>query len=499
MRNFCLVVVLFALAGVMWPVRVQAASLVSEVSIWGEATDLTPGVVGSVSNLNRLGGLGSSISYDPVSQTLWAIPDRGPGDGSLSFESRLQKFHLAVDPVTGALGNLQLQETIRFKTTDGSQVFNGRLPMLPGDDPHVLGLAIDPEGLVVTPAGKVYVAEEYGPAIREFELVTANGITEARQTAKQFAIPSRYIPMDNTSQPNYVSATPVSGRQSGRGFESLTMTPDGTKLYTAMQSPLTQEGGRNSRNIRLAQFDVASGQRTGEFIYQLETVADVNARIPDEFNAEFKSNQQGRNITPNELFALNDHELLVVERDNRGIGTGNATNADPVLSHVGTKRVYRIDLSGATDVSTIDLLSTGALPPGVVPVDKDPNPVLDIQQVLSDAGLPIPEKFEGISLVPLTGSRPYALLMAVDNDFSVVDVADPVTGEVQFFDVYTDGTLRPIDTAMPGGSHLLPCRIYSFVVPEPGSIGLMLSGLAGGAAFMLRGSVRRLGRRPTRA
>ena len=53
---------------------------------------------------------------------------------------------------------------------------------------------------------------------------------------------------------------------------------------------------------------------------------------------------QGRGISA--LLALNDHEFLILERSNRGIGVG-ATIASP------NKKVFRIDVDGAADLSGV--------------------------------------------------------------------------------------------------------------------------------------------------
>jgi hypothetical protein len=93
--------------------------------------------------------------------------------------------------------------------------------------------------------------------------------------------------------------------------------------------------------------------------------------------------RQGRNIGLSVIVALNDHEFLVLERDNRGIGVDNPAGRGapggpiPAPGVVGSKRVYRIDIDGATDVSGISLpdngILTGAGPGGtdIVPVQKD--------------------------------------------------------------------------------------------------------------------------------
>ena len=65
---------------------------------------------------------------------------------------------------------------------------------------------------------------------------------------------------------------------------------------------------------------------------------------------------QGKGV--NDLLSINDHEFLVLERDNRTfIPTPPATAAEPNL-----KRIYKIDLNkpGLTDVSSMaSLPATG--------------------------------------------------------------------------------------------------------------------------------------------
>jgi len=56
------------------------------------------------------------------------------------------------------------------------------------------------------------------------------------------------------------------------------------------------------------------------------------------------------------LAALNDHEFLVIERDNRGLGVDDPTGSTPVA----TKRIYRTDISAATDVSRVSLAETNS-------------------------------------------------------------------------------------------------------------------------------------------
>ena len=177
----------------------------------------------------------------------------------------------------------------------------------------------------------------------------------------------------------------------------------------------------------------------------------------------------------------------MLERDNRGIGVGNPTGADPTLSAIGTKRVYKVDLSSATNVSGIALPASGQLPAEVTAVSK--SLYLDIDLALKAAGRDVVEKFESLSLVPLTGPQPYAILIATDNDYSLLDVENPETGQIDLFDVLTDGTQIPINTPLAAGQHLLPSYVYSFAVPEPSTLTLLLTVLGALPRSAVSGSI----------
>ena len=75
------------------------------------------------------------------------------------------------------------------------------------------------------------------------------------------------------------------GRQDNRGFEGLTLDADGKRLYAAMQGPLLEEGedndGRRSRFLRIATFDIRSGQPLAQYAYPLESIEHLNAIDPE--------------------------------------------------------------------------------------------------------------------------------------------------------------------------------------------------------------------------
>ncbi len=92
--------------------------------------------------------------------------------------------------------------------------------------------------------------------------------------------------------------------------------------------------GRVGFNNRILTIDLLTG-RTHEYVYVMDAV------------------NQGRGV--NEILAINDHEFLVLERDNRTkVPTPPNAAQSPNL-----KRLYKIDLASTprpTDVSGIDSL-----------------------------------------------------------------------------------------------------------------------------------------------
>lgn len=360
-------------------------------------------------------------------------------------------------------------------------------------NPAVLGNSFDSEGLVRLSNGNFLVSDEYGPSIYEFD---ASG-----KRIRSFTTPANLVPKATVGGgTDYVAGRPDinKGRQDNRGFEGLTLSNDGTKAYAILQDPLVDEGasnqGRNSRNLRIVRFDVATGVADAQFIYQLEALSSINDRIPGT-GSDFANNTQGRSIGVSSITALKDGSFLIIERDNRGLGVDDPTGANPI----GTKRIYRITLAGATDVSNISLAGSNALPNGVVPVGK--TLFLDVQSALIAAGAgDMLEKLEGLSFQQRADGG-VSLFLVTDNDFSVTQ-----TGSGTQLDVCSSGdggTSEQITLGgmCSGGRSLIPTRIYGFnitgadavglaAVPEPASWAMLIAGFGlTGAALRRRRSL----------
>ena len=452
-----------ALMSVLFAGASQAASpsFVNGLALDGGMLDLSGG---TTVNNGRVGYF-SDIYYDPNRQEWWGLSDRGPGGGTMNYDTRVQRFTLDVNQTTGAISNFQIAQTIVFK--NGSSTLNGIAP----SPTNSLGNAMDPEGFVVNPTnGNFLVSDEYGPSVREFD---RNG-----NLLRTFATPANLIPRNAASGvANYAGDTGnTAGKRTNRGFEGLAISPDGKYAYAMLQSAMLDEGGGNGAVNRIVKFDMSTGTAVAQYAYDM------------------KRSGQGQGISS--LVAINDHEFYVLERNNRGIGVG-ATFA------TADKEVYKIDLTGATDVSNIDLDAAGAAYTKVVKsaqfLDLDAN-------TLSALGNKSPEKWEGLAIGPKLADGSFMMLAGTDNDYSVTqsgsgtqfDVyfrfsdADPYASSIQCPLGSTTGCVSTASNAsmsltaeyqlLPGVLHAYKVSAaelagYIAPVPEPESWAMLMAGL----------------------
>jgi len=438
-------------------------SFVNGLALDGSLLDLSGG---TTVNDGRVGFF-SDIYYDPNRKEWWGLSDRGPGGGTLDYDTRVQRFTLDVNTSTGAISNFKIVETVVFRS--GASTLNGRAP----NPTNQLGLAFDPEGVVVNPhTGTLLVSDEYGPAVREF--------SRSGELIRTFTTPANLVPRNAaTGVPNFASDTGnTAGKRTNRGMEGLAISPDGKYAFGMLQSAMLDEGGGNGTLSRIIKYDLATGAAVAQYAYQM------------------KRSGQGQGTSA--LVAINDHEFFVLERNNRGVGVG-ATLAD------ADKEVYRIDLNGATDVSAIDLDAAGAVFTKVTKSGR----VLDLDaDTLAALGNQSPEKWEGLAIGPKLDNGSYLLLAGTDNDYSVTQngsneqfdvwfdfsAADPYASSIQCPLDLTTGCVSTSSGAPAtwnAGLKLLPGVLHAYTisagelggytppVPEPGTYALMLAGLAG--------------------
>jgi 3-phytase len=197
----------------------------------------------------------------------------------------------------------------------------------------------------------------------------------------------------------------LGGPHSGRGlrdngaFESLTVTPAGTTVFTAAEEPLVQDDERPSfargAVSRLLQYAV---QADGSFAIAREYALPLVA-IPHPGNLEPVRANSG----VVDLLALDDRTLLMLERAYTRGADGRGRN-DITLS--------RAVLDGAEDVSRLDSLRGFR----GVPVRKET--LLELGSLTGSlpAWLQHLDNFEGMAFGPrLADGRPSLVLVSDDN------------------------------------------------------------------------------------
>ncbi|GAB3396492.1 hypothetical protein GCM10027568_30690 [Humibacter soli] len=259
------------------------------------------------------GAYGSSVAPVPhSSDEVYGLTDRGPNvdvpDGSKmepmpTFNPAIGKFKL-VD------GKAVLEKTIPLRAADGSGyngLVNGQADTgetIEDINGNVLPKSpngYDSEGLVALPDGTFWVSDEYGPFITHFD---KNG----RQIG-------RLSPFDGSLPAELAQRVP------NKGMEGLTITPDGSTLVGIMQSAL-QTPDLTAKPAQVAPTRIVTynlkTKATHEYLYLL-TDPKIHAGAVSE------------------ITAISNTQFIVDERDG---------NFEPNAF----KQLYKIDLTGATDV-----------------------------------------------------------------------------------------------------------------------------------------------------
>jgi hypothetical protein len=402
------------------------------------AAPLENGVAG-----NLLGGLGSGIAYAGC-HTFVAVPDRGPNavsynaaiDDTASYINRFQTLSLRLKP---AAASAELPYTLTPKLLDTTLLHaseplvygTGAAAGVPDGTPllnrrnhthYFTGRSdnfdssrlstndrnarFDPESVRVSNDGEtVFISDEYGPYVYRFDRRSGRRI-DTYKLPDTFAV-STLSPLGNDE-----ITLNTSGRVSNKGMEGLAISPDGKTLFGAMQSPLIQDGGTDGAYTRIVKIDVRSGKMM-QFAYPLTNIGTAaKPKYP----------------TISDVVAVNDHELLMDERDGKGLGD----NSTAVF-----KKVFHIDLTGAQDVSNA---SSEA---GLAPYAVQKALFLDVVAALNAHGLganDIPAKLEGLAFGPdvmVGGAKKHTLFIANDNDFigTITDTNHPtgIANPNQFF------------------------------------------------------------------
>jgi 3-phytase/alkaline phosphatase D len=248
---------------------------------------------------------------------------------------------------------------------------------------------LDPEAIVVTRTGDLLIASEgrergerVPPAIAQF--------TRTGAFVRQLPIRDRFMPDDARQR----------GVRENAGFESLTMSPSGRRLFSATESALLQDGDpinfEAGTTARLLEF-TAKGDSfvpAREFAYPMEALD----------SPPFTADATASGVV--ELLALSDEELLALERT--FIGTAAVQGLG-----INIIRIFHVSLAGADDISGIDSLRGRTPSPVRKKLLFDMSSVKDLPAALTTL-----DNFEGLAVGPTLKDGSRSLLMVSDDNFN---------------------------------------------------------------------------------
>jgi len=334
------------------------------------------------------GGFGSALTYTGHNHVYIAAPDRGPFDG-LTDVPYLDRVHfLKITTATGSPFpniNVALLDTRLLRNERGQVLVGAAGAFNQNNDRRAL--RFDPEGIRVGLFGTFFISDEYGPDIFEFNLFG--------RLLRRLNVPSKFGIDAPSDDPNAELLLNTSGRQGNRGMEGLAISPNDRFLFGIMQNALLQDNGlnpgttdRRGLNNRILKIDLLTG-RKHEYVYVLDAI------------------NRGQGVS--EILAINDHEFLVIERDNR-------SNLQTPPQAPTRKTIYKIDINGATDVSGVDSLPAGPLPEDITPVKK--TLFIDLLDPAFNLAPTIAEKIEALAWGPDLPDGRRVLYIVSDNDLN---------------------------------------------------------------------------------
>ncbi|HDS0948319.1 TPA: esterase-like activity of phytase family protein [Stenotrophomonas maltophilia] len=375
----------------------------------------------------------TATGYEGV---LWTLPDRGRNDPEAGlfydYAGRVERMQMRIDMPKGTLGTLTMVPDKGLVLKD----FNGR--PFTGADPgeHTVTqrgvvlpapasgvgagkVALDAESLQFTADGHFYIGDEYTANVYYFD---------AQGRLQGVIVPPLAIQPRRDGKPAFGSlAPPQTGRRNNQGVEGMGLSPDGTRLFVALQSATLQDSAQGNPagrvNTRVLVYDVATSptpqQPIGHYVMTLPAYAHDGKGKLD------------RTAAQSELRALDADRFLLLARDGNGLGKDGD---DPIVY----KSVLLVDVAGASNLAgtayetgTASVLADPAsttLKEGITPARSDELLNLLDRKQLARAGLDLDtqrgphdglmsEKWEAMDVLPaLDPQHPKDVLLLIGND-----------------------------------------------------------------------------------
>jgi hypothetical protein len=266
--------------------------------------------------------------------TWWALADNGYAWrwNSADFQLVLHRLDLRFGDPAGprVLETVVLRDpdrripwTIACDPDHGARLPDFSFNVLPSRPPAcgaepaarvLTGFDLDPESLVRAPDGTFWVGEEYGPFLVH---VAADG----RVLEPPVPVPGVRSPQNPFLKIADRARAERPSLAASRGFEGVAISSDGSKLYALLEGAVAED---DPQDLRIYVYDLARRAVSGRFL-------KVRLEMPSQkVNLAALTDASGARVYPDavappsgpvsigELKAVNDRQMLVIERDNLG-------------------------------------------------------------------------------------------------------------------------------------------------------------------------------------
>ncbi len=374
------------MASIAQAFEIQRATFVGQQTIPNDAA-----IAGTPpTTLNGLSGL----TYG-TNDTYYVVSDNAPTGNA--------KFHTLTIKIQGNAVQVTPISTTYLKRADGT---------------GILAQDLDNEGVAVTRDGKLWISSEgyvtrnppINPTINQFSLQTGQQLTS--------------LPIDAKFKATFnAQGTQLTGVQSNRGFEGLTLTPDQRYLTAITESAIITDGTQRLlantltnpnefKRSRILRYTLATPtQPAQEFLYHADTI------LPNQFAPGMTA--------VSEILALDStgNRYLTLER------TYVQSSAQ---TGVFSAKLYEVDLAGATPIEKLN-----ASTPSIIPAKK--------QLVFDFATLnrAIPN-LEAMTWGPVLPNGQRSLVLMSDNNYSASSPTGPRVSSTQVFVLGVDFKLTTI-------------------------------------------------------
>ena len=242
-----------------------------------------------------LGGLGSAVTYTGFNNVFLAVPDRGPFDGrtNVPYFDRFHLLQMTVD-TKAAFPNIKTSVVAtRFLKDEWNRRFVGDAYAFDTEQSARAPGASTPKPSSSVSFGTIFIADEYGPYVREFD--------RSGRLLRRILLPEKF------------RLDPVDGRpdrrrrrrrQLARALPSTTTSPDdrptaGWKGWRSRRTAARSSASCRTRCSRTTAFDPIAASRVG-FNNRLVTIDLLTGRTR-EYVYVMDAVNQGRGV--NEILA----------------------------------------------------------------------------------------------------------------------------------------------------------------------------------------------------